>query len=573
MTELADARNSGVDLTPDRRGLPINRSAARRAGVRSADAASSRRLAVIATGVALAVGCVVRFIAAIQLSPHVDEPSSLLAAQVVAERGIPVLPSGTVYFQGATLSYLLQPFMWLGVGGLEHLQLMRMVLVLAGVVTIYLCYRLGHVVTGDARVGAVMAALVALDPLSVQWSGHLRMYGLLQALTVGLAWAYLLLLTRGPSARLIALVIALVWAAVFTHVGAALLVPSMALAAFIVHRRSLFKRWALMGTLAICGLAPVVLITLNETLGTASATATSGEPARSVLTFVGDNLLAPLARLKVAPGDWDWAALTRSGNLFWLVPGLIVGISTIIGGRMLLRKAREERSTLMWHGAVTLLVFYWLPVIVVGLFTVSPKERYLLNVHLLGYLFVAALVIHLFTRARVRRDITSRALAYGVTGLVLLALGAGLGWRLDHTVVHPNHNAAMAYVAERHEPGQPVIVALPPVAWLSLGEADRDDLAFLAGPQDQSRAQRYTRWSSDGELIDYWVGANAIVSRGELESLLSEHPEAWVVVDDERMGAEWAYDGPIEDLLRDTTVQVFEEPGGAMVLRPADGAD
>src|SRR5690554_4814480 len=52
---------------------------------------------------ALIFGFLVRVIAAVTLTPHVDEPSSVLAAHMVAERGIPILPSGTPYFQGVTL--------------------------------------------------------------------------------------------------------------------------------------------------------------------------------------------------------------------------------------------------------------------------------------------------------------------------------------------------------------------------------------------------------------------------------------------------------------------------------------
>src|SRR3712207_8563149 len=50
-------------------------------------------------------------------STHVDEAPSILAARMVAERGVPVLPSGVLYLQGAPLSYLLAPLLWAGAGG------------------------------------------------------------------------------------------------------------------------------------------------------------------------------------------------------------------------------------------------------------------------------------------------------------------------------------------------------------------------------------------------------------------------------------------------------------------------
>src|SRR5690606_15397841 len=59
--------------------------------------------------VLVGLGGILRLIAAHTLTPHVDEGASLLAAHAVAERGFPILPSGTVYTQGATLSYLTAP--------------------------------------------------------------------------------------------------------------------------------------------------------------------------------------------------------------------------------------------------------------------------------------------------------------------------------------------------------------------------------------------------------------------------------------------------------------------------------
>ncbi|MBA2758835.1 MAG: glycosyltransferase family 39 protein, partial [Chloroflexia bacterium] len=212
MTDLAGATKPNLDGIPQRQRY-------RESGNRSmfeesrqlTQSVSQQRLAVIAMTMIIGVGFVVRLIAAITLSPHVDEPSSVLAAHAVAERGLPILPSGTPYFQGVTLSYLLQPFVWLGFGEIDDLLAMRMIVVVAGTVTLYLCYRLAREVTGDARVGLVMAALVAIDPISVQWSGHLRMYGLLQALVIALAWAFVRLLNGDKSWRQVTLVAMLYW--------------------------------------------------------------------------------------------------------------------------------------------------------------------------------------------------------------------------------------------------------------------------------------------------------------------------------------------------------------------------
>lgn len=71
----------------------------------------------------------------------------------------------------------------------------------------------------------------------------------------------------------------------------------------------------------------------------------------------------------------------------------------------------------------------------------------------------------------------------------------------------------------------------------------------------------------EGQLTDYWVGVDSIVTATDLSRVLAEHPEAWIVVDDERLAADWAYAGSISRLLTDSTEPVYEAPGGALVLR------
>lgn len=529
------------------------------------------RAVLLALGMILTVGFLLRLAAADWLSPHVDEASSILAAHAVAAHGVPILPSGTVYFQGAPLSYLLVPFVWLGGADLDDLTAMRLVLVAAGVATILLSYRLGRYVTNDPRVGVIMALLVALDPVSVQWSGHVRMYGLLQALTFGLAWAFIRQLNGTPSWRRASVVVALFWVAVFTHIGAALLWPAMGLAALVVFRRSLFRQAALLFTLLLSVLAPVTLLWLNRVLGTASVS-TRDASSEPVLSFVGDNLIAPLARFRTSASEWDWGTLTRATTLSWLIPGLIVALSTIVAALYVRGGNQRKLPATTQRAAIVLLSFYWLPVIAVGVFTISPKERYLLHVHLLGYVFVALLIVHFLPRWARTSGWTRRMVTIGSLAALLAVMvtnGAGVAWRLENSTIHPDYNAAMLYVAEHHEPGQPVIVALPAVAYLALDGDDRDDLHFLAGPEDRPRAQRYTRRTERGDLIDYWAGVDSIVTATRLRQILEVHPGAWVVVDRQRLYADWApYAGPMTETLDAMTELEYAAPGGALVLRP-----
>jgi hypothetical protein len=516
-------------------------------------------------GLIIALGGLLRMVAAFTLTPHVDEASSLLAAHAVAERGLPILPSGTVYMQGATLSFLLVPFIWLGHGQLADLSLVRMVVVVAGTLTIWLGYRLATTLCGSTRAGLVMAGLVAIDPLGIQWSGHLRMYGLLQPLTVGLALAWTLLLTHGSTRQRMAIVVLLFWAAVFTHIGAALLGPALFIAALIRYRQGIVRQGRVLVTLAISASGAGALMLLNRKLGSASVGDPDKESTSRSVSFVGDNLLALFAN---SIDELDWVALTRGGNLFWLIPGVLVAIATIAGGRHLLRSPLPVPRS----GALVVLSMYWFPIVAVGLMTSSPKERYVLNSHLLGYLFVAVIVVQAidYWREAHRGAIGMYPLFSRLFSMaVIVALLGGTAWRLQNPVVHPDHHAALEYVSTRHEPGEPVIVALPAIGYLALAPEDRDDLYFLAGEQDQSRARRYTRYTGDEKLIDYWVGVPAIVSPTQLITFLNQHPDAWIVLDRDRLSEDWAYGGVIEHALRESTIPVATTPGGGLILRPS----
>ncbi|MDQ3044474.1 MAG: glycosyltransferase family 39 protein, partial [Chloroflexota bacterium] len=233
-------------------------------------------------GVIVLVALVLRGSAALRLTAHIDEASSVLAMHRVAETGLPILPSGSTYFQGATLSYLLAPLAWFGWADLDDdLGLLRLPAVIAGTVAVWLTYQLGMRVSGSARVGGFAALFLALDPISIQWSAHARMYAPLQALSLGLMLTFLHLLTMPPRRRRLLLFVALWWVAIFTHITAALLLPAMGLIAFRAHGRNLFgeRRHLTLG-LCLGATSVVALLGLNASFGQARAgtNATAGLP-------------------------------------------------------------------------------------------------------------------------------------------------------------------------------------------------------------------------------------------------------------------------------------------------------
>ena len=238
----------------------------------------------------LIFGGLARLAAARHLSPHIDEPASVLAAQMVRERGLPIFPSGVPYFQGATLSYLLQPLIWLGHGDITDLHAMRMVSVIAGVLAIGATYLLARQVSGKRWIGVVAAMLLAIDPSSIKWSALVRMYGLLELVSVLLVLAFTTTMMDGVTRRRLISIAVLFWLAVFTHVATVLLLPPMLLVAFAVYGRALWhKRRDLGLTLVVSAVAPVALSVLNELFQTTGARASAGGDIPGV-SFVGDHL-------------------------------------------------------------------------------------------------------------------------------------------------------------------------------------------------------------------------------------------------------------------------------------------
>ena len=129
------------------------------------------------------------------------------------------------------------------------------------------------------------------------------------------------------------------------------------------------------------------------------------------------------------------------------------------------------------------------------------------------------------------------------------------------------------YVAERREPGQTVLVALPPPAFLAFESTD--NLIFLSSPITRKRAQRYTRLTEEGNYVDYWTGVDSIVDTAGLCRLITSDPDLLLIVDQARLDADWAYRGTLAAVIGGMTYVRYEAEGGAMVrgVSPLPGRD
>jgi hypothetical protein len=123
------------------------------------------------------------------------------------------------------------------------------------------------------------------------------------------------------------------------------------------------------------------------------------------------------------------------------------------------------------------------------------------------------------------------------------------------------------FVAARKQQGEKVLVALPPPAYLALGTTE--DLIFLSSPLTRKRAQRYTRLTEDGRYVDYWAGVDSIVDTAGLCRTLQTEADLWLIIDQSRLRADWAFAGSMATVIEGMTYVRYSTESGAEVRRLA----
>jgi hypothetical protein len=350
-----------------------------------------RSLVTLALVLLVLLAFLVRLVAADRLTPWVDEPVSMLAAFEVAEDGVPVLPSGKLYLQGATLSYILAPVVLVGFDELGDIRILRLVSVLAGTAAVIALFFLTRDLTNSNLGGFLAGGLLALDPSSVRWSSYVRMYALLQLSAVLLIWLFLRLLLSSPSRRAAIALVGIFWFGVFSQIAIVLFWPAMALGAFWVYGRSLLnRRRDLTFALAACLGAPLAFVGLNRLV---KPPGLDSEAASIDADFVGAHILSIHRFLH--PTIDSWLLLFRGNGLITLLPIVIFGASCALVGRYFLGVSTgySSRGRRRLLGAALLL--YWTPIALVGTFSSLQQPRYLVHIQPLGYFLITLLVLDL----------------------------------------------------------------------------------------------------------------------------------------------------------------------------------
>lgn len=479
------------------------------------------------------VAAVLRIYVAISLGVHIDEPASIQAAMVTAAHGVPVLPSGVLYLQGATLSYMLAPFVPLDASALAMLETLRWPSVVGGVLAVGLVAAIGRQLRLPAWATALAVAALALHPVAILWSARVRPYGLLQA-ALAAALLFFLRTTARPNPRDATALAAAFGFGVFTHIGMLLAWLPLATVAFLGFRRELVGRqaWTAAGLLAALAVAGVFVL-LNSVYGVSTSGRSTG--------FVGDHLL------ELAPSAAAFVGF-HGGGFGGVASAIVVGALAVIG-------LKRTRSFAAW----TVVTAYFLPAALICLIIPANEPRYLLPIQ-------PALALAAALGAAVLVPTSGRGRAWVMAGVAVLVLAAPVSGtaRLFTLRTDADYRPAVEWI-EGQGGHEPVVSAMAPVAWIGLSEPER--IVFLAGPAEGTRVTRYTLLQPDGTRTDFWNGGPAIVTIRQLCDVLRTPPPPYLLVDGLRLGATWAYRGDFARVIRGATSTVYESES-VRVLRP-----
>ncbi len=509
-----------------------------------------------------------QFIQGINLYP--DEFVTLLAMDMIQQKGAPVLPSGLFYDHGLLYSYLAAAAAFLGDAALWG----RLTSLLFGLLTIALVYHFGQRFFSPAA-GLLAATGLAFAPTAIQWSGRVRMYALLQFLV--LLTIYLMLkgaFNRTPKAS---------WGAVVAYFGALLtqfsavaLLPPIALAELYLQKAerdgdakaSSFR----LRSLAV-GAAVLIAFLLKR----------AGQP-KGIAPLQAANPVSGIWQVLQIYGDFNlnlvesWRAIAP---FFLQPPALIFSLFAVIAviqsAKPVLSIAKvfkvqsaklkaPKPQTLNQKPQTTLFLSIILVLTTLEmLILVAPDRRddkYLFMLLPILLLLGARGMSLVLEWANGR--IAHLRMGELVNGLMVLILVVGVGMYSQAGIadllndVGEDYRAAFAYVAKNRQPGDAVLTGTPAAAYYYLGR--NDFYAVQAGGPYDYRILTNSR----GELVERWLGTPWIHTLDGLNRTLRGQP-VWLVL--ERWGLLVQYYQPffMQNILAQT--KFIREDNGVIVLK------
>jgi len=144
----------------------------------------------VAALVVIAIGFYWRLVYLRQISLFVDEFTTILAAQMIVERGVPLLPSGILYSNGPLASYVVAAFIRL-VGFSEAVA--RFPSIPFSLLSVAVTFRMGKRLFAYTKAAPALALLastvLALSPDAIMWGARARAYAQFQLWGLVGIWA------------------------------------------------------------------------------------------------------------------------------------------------------------------------------------------------------------------------------------------------------------------------------------------------------------------------------------------------------------------------------------------------
>jgi 4-amino-4-deoxy-L-arabinose transferase-like glycosyltransferase len=481
----------------------------------------------------LLVGFWLRLSLLLGLVFHVDEFFSMLAAKMVAERGLPIFPSGFFYEHGLLLSFLSGAFV--AFAGFKE-EVARWPTLLISVFTIAAYYVTARRLFDSRITGLLAATLATFDASSIVWGTRARMYTPAH-LFVLLSLAFLLEGTlKRPNQRSQYLSLVFLLVALFSHTITSLIIPVLAILLLIftlVYSREWLRHPRVWRE------AVVALIILAAVLAVAAAGQT-----RSIVSLQSPDAGAgPPFALEFLRGFFslglEWSRFDNLVGFFeaseyqWLLP--VIAVSLLVTLYRLLRRT----VTFSDVASLFLALFVMLVVFEMGAFLADSRSlsRYLFMVVLPAFLLLSAESLarlfgglaQLVARPVKKPDRQARlAVTIPLLGMVLVIAWWGpAAWDLAQTQSTGGYHTAFAFVRENWQPEDKVMTFHSAAAYLYLGRCD-----YYA---NQATAKVLRGEEDEASLIDRYTGSPLIDSVEELNAALASGHRIWFVVDEHRL--------------------------------------
>jgi 4-amino-4-deoxy-L-arabinose transferase-like glycosyltransferase len=459
---------------------------------------------------------------------HIDEYISMLAAQMTAEKGAPILPSGLLYDHGLLVSYLTAPFLRL-LGFSEEIA--RWPSLLIGMVTVASFYLVAMKLFKSQTVGLFALTFAVLDTSMIIWSARMRMY----ALAVFFMLLALYFLAQGtflnPHRRYRLAAAVCYLGATLTHSVSVVILPVWGLAAIIsvaLGHRKFGLKWYRRKSIRLEILIVLALLTLGVAFSFVgqipflSPAADTGGGGGGVIGVFKKFLEPGVSWERVddffyyyaSPDYWPLSIL---GGLAFLI-----ALVSVIRGQF----TRRDLTTLFLG-----LVFYLtIAELALALTHTWRKTRYLFILCQPPFLLLAAdglarLGEPLSLLFRKRAE--SMTLVGSLLGIVgILGLWGSPAIAAANIQGTGGYDTAFMWVREHWQQGDRVMTVHPSASYLYLGRSD-----YYA---TQGTARVLLDDESE-EVVDRYVGSQLLDSVEALNQVLSEKGRLWFVVDTNRL--------------------------------------